>query len=485
MRTPLERNAHARLSTSLEVAACLQALAARGRGAEWRRLGVSAGARPLVGLRCHALGTEAGVAPLRILLVGSQHGASEGAGCEALLRLARDLLTGPLGGLRAALDLLIVPNANPDGRDLGTSKNANAINLNRDFVLLSQPESQRLDELLADFAPHVVLDAHESAALKRRTLAREGYLTEFEAQFDVGNNPAIPGVLRRYAEERLLPALIGRVVREGLPAQRYFREILTTRQPITHGGLSLRRFRNKAALPGAVSVLLETRLDPSDGIYPTWRNIAVRVEKQHLCMRELLLLLADEGPRIQAAVAAAHDAAQEPLPLAAEYVPGEHAGTIEVPLRRIDSQQRVAVAFRDHRRVRARHAVAVPAAYWVTGHVEAMREVLARHRIASRLLPRAATARVLEQCYGIDDATHWRLLDETPRTRRFEAGTLYVPAVTRYARLLPLLLDPRSPSSVFRYARYTALLEPDRPFFVYREEARDPGRGQHAAEPRP
>ncbi len=467
--TPLERNCHARLSTSQEIGAWLRELVATSRGARVSDIGVSAGGRPLAALALTGPPHPAGD-PLRVLLVGSQHGASEGAGCEALLALARELLADSAQAI-AGLALLIVPNANPDGRDLGTSKNANEVNLNRDFVLLSQPESRRLDELLAKFAPHVVLDAHESAAWKRKTLGQEGYLTEFQAQFDVGNNPAIPASLRSYTEDQLLPALIRRVEVTGLSAQRYFREVLSTRQPITHGGLSLRRFRNKAALPGAVSVLLETRLDPSDGVYPTWRNIGVRVEKQLVCMRAFLRLVTTERAQLLRAVDAARDAVLEPLALAAEYGPDPASRTVHVPLRRIATQERVELPFPDHRRVSARHHVAVPEAYWIADHVEAIQEVLTRHGIAGRRVQGAAAARVVAQRYVHDGASpgRWRLGDEAEAERRFVADTLRVPRSARHARVLPLLLDPRSPSSIFRYPAFARMIPTDAEFFVYRE----------------
>ena len=51
----------------------------------------------------------------------------------------------------------------------------------------------------------------------------------------------------------------------GLDAREYVGEITDIEQPITHGGLSLKNLRNRAAMEGAFSLLLENRLDPSIG----------------------------------------------------------------------------------------------------------------------------------------------------------------------------------------------------------------------------
>ena len=92
-------------------------------------------------------------------------------------------------------------------------------------MLLDQPESRALDAAVRHYAPAVVLDAHESAVLKRKTLGQEGYLTAFEAQFDVASTPAIPAALRDFATDILLPQLIAGVQARGLHAQRYIGEI--------------------------------------------------------------------------------------------------------------------------------------------------------------------------------------------------------------------------------------------------------------------
>ena len=233
LATPLEHHHFQRYSSSEEVAGFLRALtAAAGPYAKLERIGQSAQGREILALVCDAsAAAPRSRAKLRVLMVGSQHGASEAAGCEALLYLARAVLLGDLQGLLDDFELVLIPNANPDGRELDSSRNGNDININRDYVLLSQPESCALDAAVLRYAPEVVLDAHESASLKRHTLGREGYLTDFEAQFDVANSPAIPPALLRYAETEFLPALIRGVEARGLHAALYPRNHL---DPATH-----------------------------------------------------------------------------------------------------------------------------------------------------------------------------------------------------------------------------------------------------------
>ena len=97
------------------------------------------------------------------LVLGSQHG-NEPAGRETALAWLRDLAFTEDGVLLEQLTgqtVLFVPSANPDGRARGTRANRAGVDLNRDHLTLTQPESRAVGEVLRDLAPHLVLDLHE------------------------------------------------------------------------------------------------------------------------------------------------------------------------------------------------------------------------------------------------------------------------------------------------------------------------------------
>ena len=463
LSTPLEHYRHTRLSTPEEISAYLAALAAQTPGAVLWPLGHSAGGRPLTAL--HLPARRADQASLRVLLVGCQHGASEAAGGEALLMLARELAGGGVCGAVEYLEFVIYPDANPDGRALDSSRNADQVNINRDFVLLTQPETRALDHLLREFAPQVVLDAHESAILKPKSLAREGYMTDFETQFDCANNPAIPAALRAYAEHDLLPALIARVAARGVPAQRYIREILSLSQVASHGGLTARKFRNRAGLSGALSFLLETRTDPRHGSYSSFRNIAVRTAKQLLAQRVFVELMAERRTAVQALLDE-HAVSAEPLVLEANYAARAPGAVLRIPLRYIADGALHDVAFADHRAVVCGPTVALASCYWVNAHHDAFARLLATHGYPWQVVGEATTRAVQVQRVASSDEP-WP--DTRRKHRELPAGSLRVPVEGVRGRLLALLLEPRSSSSVFRYGAYTRLLTPGAECCVFGE----------------
>lgn len=112
-------------------------------------LGSSVESRSIYGLRL-------GHGNFKVLAWSQMHG-NESTSTRALI----DLLRSPdLFELLKGLTLYIIPVLNPDGLEKWTRVNANHIDLNRDAVDLSQPESQILKDVLDFFEPDLALNLH-------------------------------------------------------------------------------------------------------------------------------------------------------------------------------------------------------------------------------------------------------------------------------------------------------------------------------------
>ncbi|MGF1614044.1 MAG: M14 family zinc carboxypeptidase, partial [Gammaproteobacteria bacterium] len=115
-------------------------------------LGLSTLGRPLEAL-VFSVAAPADRQRFTVMVTASQHGAAEPAGGEALLFIARELAFGELRPLLDDIDIVLMPNTNPDGRDLKRRSNANRVNINTDFVLVKQPETRLLKRALARYRP--------------------------------------------------------------------------------------------------------------------------------------------------------------------------------------------------------------------------------------------------------------------------------------------------------------------------------------------
>lgn len=121
--------------------------------------GHSVGGLPI---RCVSIGNPDGPA---LMVVSGQHG-TETRSREGIIQFLRDVAYSEDPAVLAALEehqVVVIPTVNADG--LGTVyDNANGVSTNRDYLNLTQPESQAVFGVLSSIRPLIVYDAHESSS---------------------------------------------------------------------------------------------------------------------------------------------------------------------------------------------------------------------------------------------------------------------------------------------------------------------------------
>lgn len=97
----------------------------------------------------------------KVFMWSQMHG-NESTSTKALFDLFH-LLQSDLSGIETLLSditLLVIPMLNPDGSDAYTRLNSNDVDLNRDAVALSQPESNVLRKVFERFVPDICFNLH-------------------------------------------------------------------------------------------------------------------------------------------------------------------------------------------------------------------------------------------------------------------------------------------------------------------------------------
>ena len=112
------------------------------------------------------LGFKIGSGGIRILLWSQMHG-NESTTTRSLLDTIKFIISSnPLAReLISKLTLYIIPMLNPDGSEMFTRVNNEGVDLNRDAVNLSQPESRALRKIFLDIKPDYCFNLHDQRSI--------------------------------------------------------------------------------------------------------------------------------------------------------------------------------------------------------------------------------------------------------------------------------------------------------------------------------
>ena len=193
-----------------------------------------------------------------VVIMAAQHG-DEPAGTEALIVVAQELAAGRIGGVLDRVDVILLPRANPDGAAAFKRGAADGTDLNRDHLLLQTPEARAIAELLATFAPLVVLDLHEYPVGGAFT-TKFGGVQRFDALLQYATTANLAPFVTKAAEEWFRQPLLADLRSAGLSVDWY---ATVSADPadrtLTMGSVAPQVGRNASGLRNAVSLLVETR----------------------------------------------------------------------------------------------------------------------------------------------------------------------------------------------------------------------------------
>lgn len=488
VQTPLAQSQYQKLPDSQSINQFIKQLIHQRHDARYIRIGQSAGGLPL-----HALllsnnqdflqKGKSDEQKLTVMIVAAMHGM-EPSGAEAVQSLVIELLHGDLNHYLKQMNFMILINANPDGRDSGKRTNAEGGNINIDFVNLNFPETRAIVDLIHRYKPQVVFDLHESSASKPILTQQQGYFKNVEAQYDCGNNPNIPPFLRQLMHDQLLPEIIKETQMQGLMASEYVGEILTLDQPVAHAGLGIANLRNYAALQGAVSFLVENRLDLTNGQYATPFNIKARHDKQLISLKAFLSVIARNQKAIQTKVAEARQFwlnqtfDQKIVHLQAEYQLNVQNPVKRIPMIQVASGKSVDLPFANHDFVQSTSQSAMPKAYVVEQASPKLLDLLkAQHiqwlPIGAPLMVQAIRPRITE--IKIKLATNRTLNSKIKSEGQFKTlpwqlqpGDIMISTQQDNGLLAMLLLDFRASDSIYQNYQWRDLLikRPMMPVFM-------------------
>ncbi len=411
--------------------------------------------------------------PWKVFLYGQQHG-NEHAGKDALAALIKKIATDP-GYLPDDVELWIIPSVNPDGNSADRRRNANDADLNRDHIVMQQPETRILHETFRRILPHVAVDCHEFGR-DSRDYAENGWSEWPIIMMDCANNPLYSKELFM-AGQRWCEKIEPFMAAKGINYTRYYVGGVPPLQEQRFSTLEADDGRNGLGAYGGLSFIIESGIkrnapDPQ-------ADLIKRVEA-YLAIFDRLLHDDTHRAEERRLIEQAH-AAQPPAFIPVNYF-WANTGPTLYDVKVIDKASGTVktIATPNFMKTRViKRSVPAPQGYLIDASAAAVfkawleRQALQFEVLEGErdILVQAARFERLETefdaIYNRYDGRQIVTLQKDSLIT-FGKGSLYVPMSQPHALRVPLLLEPAMLYGIYEWQPFRELALPGRALPVYR-----------------
>ena len=397
---------------------------------------------------------------LRVLLFAQQHG-DEPSGKEALTLLLASAANHELDEILSRIDLLVVPQMNPDGAELRQRRISGGLDLNRDHLLLSSPETRGLHDLFAAWWPEVTLDVHEYGPFSR-AWSDSGILKAADVQLGMLTNLNSAESLRKFEREVVFPRIHSSMRDSGYLFHEYL--VGSPEDYIRFSTTEPNDGRQSFGILNTLSFIQEGR-----GGQTLEDRLERRSRSQRAAIEALLSFCSAHAVEIQALVRGARESLCHMAGMQAVLCMDHFAGgtTLQIPVISTPSGRDTVWLVHPLRdRVSSLWSREIPSAYVIPREFDELREILERHHVTgeSVKVPRKenVSVYVIEgvQPDTLEDEWHPKpTLRSVTRTQELKAGDFVVRTDQRHSLFLAILLEPESMWGIVKYPAFNSLMQ--------------------------
>jgi hypothetical protein len=203
IHTPSQKSGFSKPSTYEELTTFVLQLDMKSELLRVDTIGTSIQGRNIYALKFSSVEFGKDPSKIKVLIFAQQHG-NEQSGKEGALLLAGDLLKPENQYIFKRIDLVIVPQMNPDGAEENKRRNGNDADLNRNHLILTEPETMALHQLFDQYLFEVTLDVHEYFPFGE-TWKEFGYRNNSDELLGILTNSNVSDKIRGLSNESFLP----------------------------------------------------------------------------------------------------------------------------------------------------------------------------------------------------------------------------------------------------------------------------------------
>lgn len=406
---------------------------------------------------------------ITVMVFAQQHG-NEPSGKEALLMLIHELYLNRQKYDLNNLNLILIPMVNPDGNEVHRRRNGNNYDLNRNHVILSEPEVQMLHRIFNKYNPEITLDVHEYGFSSWLDL---GYIKNFGEQLDCISNPAIPGHLKDFALTEILTPTISASRERNVRANRYLITGGNLDYFVRHSTTDIDDGRNGFGICNTLSFILE-------GFNPLVKEEQIwqRAKHQLTLIESFLTICNQKSGQINQLVHTVRNKAKIEFPdsvaIHADYT-AKSSHPLKVILKKTSNFKDTTIALPDYRsEPEVLLKVRRPDGYLVEKPSEQLLALIKNHQFNFYFLSSNKKMKAEEFSITGKDTLHFESRDTIIPAgtfltieKTFPKGSMVIPTANDRAAQIVQIFEPRSFYGISYYDEFSYLVN-QKIYHVYR-----------------
>lgn len=484
---PPVKNKFQTLTSYPEISTYIRDLDSRSNLLTTEAIGQSVQGRDLYALKYSRAVFGGDISRLKVLIFAQQHG-NEQSGKEAALLLAEWLLRPENQYLFDRIDLALIPQVNPDGAAVNRRRNANDVDLNRNHLILTEPEIMALHRFFDRYRFEITLDVHEYDP-NGDAWKKFGYRKNSEVTLGTLTNINIVPAIRELAGKGYLPFFLDYTHKQGFSSFEYCPGGPPGEAYLRRSTFDVNDGRQSMGIEHTFSFIQEGM----NGVDDSTENLQRRAEVQFAGMRALILYSYDHAGEIRQLINRERKKLLRPAKGEKVSIQSEHItdGTIvRLPLFSYATGRDTLVEVKDYRPVvKSLYDVEKPYGYmipkdctiladWVTRHgFKTEHPTVSLFRSVRQYLVMAIDSMDFEGDIVVNPTVKLQEINELPEKEKAtiqtllkDEGYLFLPVSQPKGNLIILALEPKSELGLVTYPAFAHLLKVGKPFPVLRVE---------------
>lgn len=474
LSTPLADNSYLKVTSYEQLVAFVTQLDQQSKMLQLERIGQSAQGRDIFAMKFSSGEFAKDESKIKVLFFAQQHG-NEQSGKEGALLLALELLKPENRYLFDKMDFVIIPQMNPDGSEINKRRNGHDMDLNRNHLILTEPETQALHRFFEKYMFDVNMDVHEYSPMGSEW-EQYGYRKNASITLGATTNINISPQIRQLARKKALPFVLKYLADRNYTSFEYCPGGPPEMDYIRHSTFDINDGRQSFGILNTFSFIQEG-MNGEDMYIENMRN---RAEGQCTGMRGMLEFIFLNKEEIVNAVEQGRTLLVNPPKHEKVSIQSDHFANgqkLELPMVSYSKLTDTLVVVNDYRPVvKSLFDVEKPSAYLIPKANKELTAWIQMQRIHTENFVPGKKDKI-EQYYikSIDSIDFERdmIVNPVVEMKRYKKKLnpdmyLYVPCNQLKGNMIVLALEPKSMLGLVTYTQYAHLLKAGTMFPVLR-----------------